>query len=243
MKRFTYRDLRTVQTGFTLFELTVAIGAFALLTSAIFALTISTVELGETIVSSESKALESARFIEATRQTILELPASASIGLEVRQSGPGYESEMHLIGHSGAFRFTSADSVEIDRVVLRTVRKPSGYLDLRIAYLPAGVTAPAFSWQDWDSAVFEMTLLRDLKQFEWRVYDPARRDWATVWEDRAIRPSMLELSIQSSVESRSRRLVFWVPPRVHPTTKQPVRQAPRNVAPQSESQSQPEPSN
>ena len=62
----------------------------------------------------------------------------------------------------------------------------------------------------------EITLLRDVAYFEWRVLDSNTMEWMYDWEEQGRLPLQIELQLAVGAEGDPIRHVFWLPPKQNP---------------------------
>ncbi len=202
------------QRGFTLLELTLAIGILSMLSVGIFAVASGAIEVSAEVAEFDVAETTRSRFIQVCRANIEELPPSGDLLL--RQAGSERlpaTSELSIGESPLAFSFGAGEG-RAARTVLNLLPDGAGGVMARAYYLDrenavryeegASVQQLEAPW---------INLVRGIRWLEWRFFVEGQRRWVDTWEEPNIRPKFVELNLQMIGESRPQRTVFWVPPR------------------------------
>lgn len=227
---------RTRAAGYTLLEITVALGVFGILVAGAFGLAAGSIELTREMSEFETRELARMRFLQLCRATFRELPGTARFRLlEVDAPGSGGASQVLCVsGHPRAFPVglasVSGESVAgiLPEIVLLSTRPDgAGGLMIRLHHL-TGEEAMRF---DEDPSLEglrgePLSLLRGIRQVKWRFYDVDGEQWVEIWDQEERRPRFAELTLQLHGDQRPYRSVFWLPDAHLPGDFQPPPAAP-----------------
>ncbi len=207
--------------GFSLLELTLAIGIFGLLVAGAFGLASGALELTREVGEFEKRELGKNRFIQLCRSTFREVPPSARLRLVELEGGRrgAPVQALRIGGHPRAFPMGAAvgSSTDAARLLLTSAvltARPdgSGSWMVQLYHLDNEQSirfdeAPGFGTLPPDP----VTLLRGVSVFFWRFYDPETREWTEFWDNDALRPGFIELNFQLAGDPLTTRSVFWLP--------------------------------
>lgn len=222
--------------GFTLLEVTVAIGVFGLLVAGAFGLAVGSIELTREVSGFESRELARMRFLQLCRATLRELPGTARfllLGVSAPKGG-GDTQVLCLAGHPRAFPVGTAGSLAqggagilAELTLLSSRPDGAGGQMIQLHHL-AGEEAMRFEEKPALEGLMAepLTLLRGIKLLQWRFYDAKREEWVEEWEEEGLRPRFVELMLQLHGDLRPSRSVFWVPEAHVPADFQPPPSAP-----------------
>jgi type II secretory pathway pseudopilin PulG len=202
---------RARSSGFTLFEMIVALSMFVLLTTGIFSISQSTLELTESISLAQDRSLIRQNFIEFMRRSFRTLPGEAEVRLVVKQKGSTYVPNLYIV--NGGSSFTPGMSLAPDTSMdVYAEERPGGYLRVMLRVLNQKQTQAMRALQPvrYTNDQITLPLLDNVSRFQWRFYDSMTNRWENNW-NQARRPILAEMNLQldDGFESRS---VFWLPP-------------------------------
>lgn len=180
--------------GFTLLEVVIVLVIVALLLSVIFSIAQGTLTLADDIRRAQRRESRQQAFTGFCEQLFAGLPAGAAMKLRTTQDGGQYLIKLELANVPSPF-----DGSPNQLVTLFTESLPGGGLRLLLSCQKNAEAEPTVS----------VVLFDELALCEWRAFDPATRQWTTVWETPTY-PTLMELSVTQA--SDSRRWVFWITP-------------------------------
>lgn len=204
------------QAGFTLLELTLAIGILGLLTAGIFGLANGSIELTNELGEKSQSQLSRQRFVEICRRNIENLPATATIELRpTTQELAATEIAFH--NHPVAFRFGGAATLPASVVVSSRPDGGGGFM-ARVHYLEVDDAAEYQNGIEAQNLTESpaLNLIRGIHSFRWEFYDTDADEWLTEWDRERGRPSFVALHLRMLGDAVPNRYVFWLPPRSRP---------------------------
>lgn len=201
--------------GFTLLEVTLALGLVVMLMGGIYTIARGSLELGTEIAVEQRRQMLIHSFVQLCKRNIEGLPGNGGMTLFADEDGRFYVSEIAFQDTPLAFSFASIPA-GFTRVVLKSEADERGYLQVKLVYLneeEAEEYEQAGLVQD---EGIELPLLTEVSVFEWRFYDPDLEEWQVEWEDETKRPAFVELNLGFFDGADPVRTVFWVPPVANP---------------------------
>ncbi|MFT5469519.1 MAG: type II secretory pathway pseudopilin PulG [Verrucomicrobiales bacterium] len=202
--------------GFTLLELTLAIGVLALLTAGIFGLATGSIELTNELGEQSQVQLARQRLVELCRRNLESLPASAAI--EIRPTTHDFApNEIAFHNHPVAFRFGGAVTLP-STVVLSSRPDGGGGFMIRSHYLEMNDALKYRKGVEVDSLSESpaLALIRGIHSFKWEFYEARTDEWLDEWKLENGRPGFVALNLRMLGEIEASRHVFWLPPRARP---------------------------
>lgn len=155
------------RSGFTLLELVVVMALCVAVITAVYSIVQGSLTLAEETRRSQERDTRHQAFVQFMERLLRNLPTTTSLTLKTTQDGGKYLTRLEL--HHVASPFSG---------------DPQGILRLFSEPVPGGGVLLKLSWQKTlaDSAqVIGVTLFEGLSSCECRVFDPASRKWATLW--------------------------------------------------------------
>lgn len=187
--------------GFTLLEVVIVLAIVALLLSVIYSIAQGTLTLADNIRRAQQRESRQQAFTSFCEHWFANLPATAALNLRTTQAGGQYLTALDVAGVRSPF-----DGSPDRRITLFTEARPGGGLRLQLSCRKQTDPEPAIT----------VTLFDDLGQCEWRAFDPATRQWTTIWNEpadagaRRTLPTLLELTLTQA--GASQRQIFWIVP-------------------------------
>ena len=225
------RPANSRHSGFTLFELVLAMGLLTMLVGMVFSTARTSLALGNTIVATQNEEMLHQAFFELLHQRFSQLPANTRFDLKVQDSGSHYLSDLTL--QNVPLSFTWGGQVRTAKAVqLSTVKRRSGYLDIVLRYYDDEIledSASSFGKSISDKKPVEIVLLEDVAYFEWRVLDGRSMEWQYDWDLQGRLPLQIELTLAIGAKGEEIRQVFWVPPKQNPEVR--MRQIQQSAGP------------
>lgn len=207
---------RSLQSGFTLLEVSLAVAVTGILLTGVYQVAQTTFELSSDVKRIQSRETTRSAFIEFLRRELRHLPANAGLAhlVEVENDKPlsilSVEEAPMAFGFGGAAGF--------HRVELISEPELGGTFRVLLRYFQADLRAP-----------LELPLLDGLTTFEWQFYDPSLGEWTPIWINPKKRPSQIELLLGFSDES-PRRYVFFSPQIIPPRLLLQTRESPPSTS-------------
>lgn len=225
--------------GFTLLEMVLAMFVFALMVSAVFTIANGTTQLADETEKAHEREAQSFSFAHFCDRMFRELPARAMVRLRVEKADRQYTSQLAILNAPSVLNNTSTNGL----TVLESEPMPGGNLRVNLRLVAARDIS---AYENGKKDVGEkLTLLENVVRLEWRVFDKATNDWATVWNKdvmfsspatpvgtdnsttnpsppaapvtNGLRPSLVDLALSVGAD-KPRHFMFWAPPAELPIT-------------------------
>jgi len=210
--------------GFTLLELVLSLLMISLLVGMVFATARASLMLGNTVVRTQNEEMLKQAFFELLDKRISSLPGNTRLDLSVTDSTSHYLSDLTLENVPISFAW-GGDERTAKAIQISTVKRRSGYLDIVLRYFeneiidpnssPSAASAPSSSI-NLEEPFAEITLLEDIRFFEWQVLNPTTMEYQYDWNLRGQLPLQIELICAFGAEGEAVRQVFWIPPTQNP---------------------------
>jgi type II secretory pathway component PulJ len=189
----------------------VVVAIFALLAGGIYATVNAAIRATATVSEENLEVQRLDAFIALLRRTLHNLPATAQVRGGVRsEDGEGF-SELILRDSPGAFDWGS-DVPSEAFVLLKARPRLGGGVEIALQQIPANLDSNELRDRivngDW------LRLLPDLRSVRWKAHEASAQQLPAVGEaaQGAMRPTLLELSLEFLGDPALRRYVFWLPP-------------------------------
>ncbi|MGB8354686.1 MAG: type II secretion system protein [Chthoniobacteraceae bacterium] len=195
------------QNAFTLLEVTLAMGILVLLAGAVYAIVDASIRGTSELESHENRLQQESGFLSLCRQTFHALPATALFQVRIVQQGENFVPELIFRNSPGLFQWGNVSNVSFS-TILGVRQQVGGLFNLSIlqdsedeigSYLNGGTAK--HSW---------LVLMPDLRDVQWRFFDPRTQVWAKEWKEPTVRPLFAELTL--TTEAGAGKYVFWLPP-------------------------------
>lgn len=188
--------------GFTLLEVVVVLFIVALVLAAVHSIAQGAITLADDVRRAQRSESRQQAFTNFCEHLFTTLPATSTVKLRTTQDSGQYLIKLELENTPSPF-----DGSPECLVTLLTEPLPGGGMRLLLSCRKKAVEADV-----------RVVLLDDLLLCEWRAFDPATRQWTTVW-DAPAHPTLMELSVTQA--SDSRRRIFWIVPSEPPAMPTP----------------------
>ena len=191
----------------------------AVIAGMVFAIARSSLNLGQAIVKAQGEEMEQQAFFDFLSRRFAAMPGNARLELISQESGTLYLSDLTLQNVPTSFTWGGQDLLA-RAVQISTVQSRGGDLNIVMRYYENEILEGSGS--GFDSSVeeepyAEVTLLRNVAYFEWRVLDANdMEEWRYDWEEQGRLPLLIELQLAIGVDGEPLRHVFWLPPRQNP---------------------------
>jgi hypothetical protein len=204
--------------GYLLLEVVLALGVSSMVVVSVFSLASGALSLSEAIADEGRDQIERESFLGFMERNLEMLPGNAVMDLKAEDSGSHYTSAMTFQNVPTSFGW-SGQVISAEAVQLATVLRRDGDLDVVLRYYEEPILDDSDSTADvLADPVAEITLLRDVWRFEWRVLDGRTMDWDYEWDIRGRMPLQLELNVVFHRNGDEVVHYFWIPPKANPET-------------------------
>jgi type II secretory pathway pseudopilin PulG len=212
------------KSGFTLFETVIALLMIGLLFGMVFATSRAALDLGNNIVKTQDEEMLHQAFFDLLEKRFTTIPGNTRLDLKVTDTASHYLSDLTLENVPLSFTWGNQERTA-KAVQLSTVMRRSGFLDIVMRYYENPIldatssegTGSSFKSSSTEETPFaEITLLTDVRYFEWRVLNPALMEYQYDWEESSKLPIQLELTCAFGADGEPMRHIFWIPPKQNP---------------------------
>ncbi len=204
--------------GFSLLEVVVATGLIAMLIGMVFAISRSSLMLGNRVVESQQEEMLSQAFFEFLGRRFAEMPGNARLELVFQKVGAQYLSELTMQNVPVAFTW-GGQTLVAKAIQIATVRRDSGFLSIVLRYYEEEILVDETTGQEPRNPAgpfAEIELIGDVAYFEWRALDGRTMEWFEDWDLQGRVPLQLELVMSRGVNGEEMHHVFWLPPKQNP---------------------------
>ncbi len=191
--------------AFTLFEVVLALGIFALLAGAIYGISRAALEAARTTMDEQIAVRRLDSFLRITRQTFSNLPSEGSVFLRISQAGGASVPELVF---EGAPRVFGLPSLAGGSLVLAARPRADGTRTLSLLRVPSGLN-PREVDELWRSARW-LPLLPKVERVRWTFLSGG--EWREEWPQGAGRPLAVRLQMESTeMPGTPIDVQFWIP--------------------------------
>lgn len=183
--------------GFTLVEMILALGIFALLAGAVFSSVQAVTSASAVLAEEQVRARRVDAFMGWCRRGFRSLPARAEVVLRTRETGgAGLAVDLLVRRAPGAFALGEFDARGPD-IVLSALPDGRGGASLAVARFPGNwaveEVADKLGKEDW------VPLLQGVRRLSWTFWDPGQRVFVEQWPVGQRTPELIRL--QMSLET------------------------------------------
>jgi prepilin-type N-terminal cleavage/methylation domain-containing protein len=210
--------------GFTLLEIVIALFMIGLLFGMVFTTSRAALELGNNIVKTQEEEMLHQAFFDLLEKRLTTIPGNTRLDLKVTDTASHYLSDLTLENVPLSFTWGNQERTA-KAIQLSTVMRRSGFLDIVMRYYENPIldetssegTGSSFKSTSKEEAPFaEITLLSEVRYFEWRVLNPTLLEYQYDWEESSKLPIQLELTCAFGATGEPMRHIFWIPPKQNP---------------------------
>ena len=211
------RHSNTGRKGFTLLELVIAIALLGMLVGMVMSTANTSLRLGNDVVKSQNEEMLHQAFIDLLDNRFTSLPGNTRFDVKVTDSGQQYLSTITL--QNVPLGFTWGEQERTAKAfTMETVRRRSGYLDIVLSYYENEILEDSAATDQSLSALAkepfaQLTLLEDVRYFEWRFLDGTSMEWRYDWDIQGRLPLQIELVMAFGAQGKEIRQIFWLPPK------------------------------
>jgi prepilin-type N-terminal cleavage/methylation domain-containing protein len=212
------------RSGFTLLEIVIALLMIGLLFGMVFSTSRAALDLGNNIVKTQNEEMLHQAFFDLLEKRFTSLPGNTRLDLKVTETPSHYLSDLTLENVPLSFTWGNQERTA-KAVQLSTVMRRSGFIDIVLRYYENPIldetssegTGSSFKSSSTEEVPFaEITLLTDVRIFEWRVLNPTQLEYEYVWDESGKLPIQLELTCAFGADGEPMRHIFWIPPKQNP---------------------------
>ena len=210
--------------GFSLFELVIAIAIAGFVLTSIFKIADGSVRANSKMIDIQNEEIERDAFFSFLRNHFDSLPGDAIFNLRNTSNSEPYTSELTFQNTPVSFNWGGIP-IAAQATRLITIPTITDGLDIVLEYYDVQILdsdeGPAERGID---PIATVTLLSDVRLFEWTVldvrnYDNTERDeWPYEWDAPNQRPSYVELTFIFENGDRRVKRLFWIPKKSNPRT-------------------------
>ena len=205
--------------GFTLLELVLAMGIFALITGTIFRLANGTVKATQAVVDVNNREITINAFCAMLKNHFESLPGHAVLEATSTKSGDGYISDLTFQNTPVSFNWGGRGiSAKATRI---SVEKERDGMQVVIHYYEKAILdSEEEEAEDQVDPVASIILLKGLSYCEWEFID--HRDLENPrydWDMRGRLPMQVILVMSYGDEDEEIRRVFWIPSKQSPVAR------------------------
>jgi prepilin-type N-terminal cleavage/methylation domain-containing protein len=220
---------KQARSGFTLFELIMALMILGLLSGAVYSISTAALETTKAVISEQAASRRLEAFLKVTRDSFSNLPADGKVFFRMAKSPAGSPvPELVFMETSGTFGVSSLGGGSL---ILAARPKADGTRAFSILRLPPN--SQGIELERLRSQGAWVSLLPGVEKVKWLFFKTG--EWVEEWEEGAERLRLVRLQFSyDKMPGSPIDVIFWIPPIVAP--KEPVKQ---NAQP--ENPQQPEP--
>jgi prepilin-type N-terminal cleavage/methylation domain-containing protein len=208
---------RTPRNGFTLIEVVIALGLMAALVLMCGRLASANLQLANGIGIQQKENTIRESFFDLLKMQFANLPGNARMKLTFEKSTKPYLYSLILQNVPTAFTWGGSESVA-KAVEITTVKQRDGMLRVVMRYYENEIISDEETIaSDKEKPFAEISLIDDLRFFEWRVLDGRQgSEWQEDWDLQGRMPLKLELVTAQGAYGDEIRQIFWIVPKVSP---------------------------
>jgi prepilin-type N-terminal cleavage/methylation domain-containing protein len=223
MNRFISKRNRS---GFTLFELIMALMILGLLSGAVYSISTAALETTKAVISEQAGSRRLEAFLKVTRDAFSNLPADGKVFLRLAKSSTGSPiPELVFMETSGAFGVSSLGGGSL---ILAARPRADGTRTFSLLRLPPN--SQGIELERLRSQGAWVSLLPGVEKVKWLFFKGG--EWIEEWPEGAERLKMARLQFEyDKMPGASIDVIFWIPSLVPP--QEPPKQNAQPVNPKS----------
>lgn len=195
-----------------------ALGISVFVLSGVFSLAAGALSISEAIATEGRAQVTQETFLTFLERNFEMLPGNAIVDLKSKDQGSHFLSDLTFQNVPVSFTW-AGQSLSPEAIQLSTVPRANGTLDIVLRYYDEPIledTAQSEALRA--DPIAELTLLRNVWRFEWRVLDGRTMEWDYNWDVQGRMPLQLELNVVFHPDGDEVIHYFWIPPKVNPAT-------------------------
>jgi len=201
--------------GFTLLELSLALAILMLLVGVLYAIVDATFRSSAALQERQDRTREMNAFLSLCRKSFANMPGTVTFQARLVPDGDRVSAELIFRNAPGMLWWGSGD--ETASTILGVRGQVGGLVGMGILQDSEEEIA---SYLNGDTASRPwLILLPDLRDAQWRFFEPTSGIWENDWTNLSARPSFAELTLTTAEGSGT--YLFRIPPVVSPTALVP----------------------
>ena len=203
--------------GFTMIEVVIALGLMAALVLMCGRLASANMQLASGIGIQQKENTIRESFFDLLKMQFSNLPGNARMKLVFNQGSKPYLYSLILQNVPTSFTWGGTESVA-KAIEIATVKQRDGLVRVVMRYYENEIISDEEKVADDAEKPFaEITLMEDLRFFEWRVMDSRQgSEWDDEWDLSGRMPLKLELVTAQGAYGDEMRQIFWIVPKLSP---------------------------
>jgi prepilin-type N-terminal cleavage/methylation domain-containing protein len=208
MSRFVSKQVRS---GFTLFELVMALMILGLLSGAVYSISTAALETTKAVISEQFGSRRLEAFLRVTRDSFSNLPADGKVFFRVSKSSTGSPvPELVFMETSGTFGVSSLGGGSL---ILAARPKADGTRTFSILRLPPN--SQGLELERLRSQGAWVSLLPGVEKVKWLFFKDG--EWLEEWPEGAERLKLIRLQFSyDKMPGTLIDVIFWIPPILTP---------------------------
>lgn len=212
--------------GFTLLELVLALAIAGMVIFSIFMVARGSIQSTTTMIDAQNEEISHDAFFSMMAAHFEGLPGNAVMDLRATNSSEPYTSEMTFQNTPVSFNWGGVPiAAEAMRII--TVPTINKGVDIVIQYFDVQILDDEEEGtlaERGIEPIAEITLLEDVRLFEWSVLDgrnyanTEEGEWPYEWDQATRRPTFVELKVIFTVDDPPVKRMFWIPTKTNPRT-------------------------
>lgn len=213
------RVRRTSHQGFTLIEVVIALGLMAALILGCAFMATANIQLANGINKQQSENTLRESFFDMMKMQLTSLPGNTRMELIYTKGMQPYEYTLVLQNVPMAFTWGGVERIA-KAVEIAGVKRRDGFLNVVMRYYENPILSDTENIADArkEEPFAEVILMEDLRFFEWRALDGRTMDWQLDWDLQGRLPLQLELVTAQGAYGDEMKQIFWIVPKVSPST-------------------------
>ncbi|MGC6464803.1 MAG: PulJ/GspJ family protein [Akkermansiaceae bacterium] len=214
--------------GFTLLEVVLALLIATAVMTSIFVIARGSMQTTTVMVDYQNEAIANDAFFSMLTKHFESLPGNAVMDLRATNSAEPYTSELTFQNVPVSFNWGGMPiAAEATRII--TVPTINKGLDIVLEYYDQQILDDEEEGtlaERGIEPIAEITLLRDVRLFEWyvldgrnyRQYEDGETQWPHEWDQATRRPTFVQLKVIFGVDDAPVSRMFWIPTKTNPRT-------------------------
>lgn len=205
--------------GFTLIEVVIALGLMLALVILCARLATANIQLANGINQQQSQNTMRESFFDMLKMQLTSLPGNTRMELRYTKGIQPYEYTLVLQNVPLAFTWGGVERIA-KAVEICGVKRRDGFINVVMRYYENPILSDAENIADarQEDPFAEVILMEDLRFFEWRALDGRTGDWQLDWDLQGRMPLQLELVTAQGAYGDEMKQIFWIVPKVSPST-------------------------
>ena len=208
LRRLTTRvsgTARTGNAGYLLLEVILALAILTIIVALVFRIIQTTVRVTTDVQFLQSEQEHADGLYELLRKHFASLPQTTRF--QTRR----VRNTLELVFLSAPFHFSwTPNGPQFGSTVIATRRRPDGFYTLAVVQEPEDASVSYAVSGDPANARWA-PIVGNLREINWRFFDPQAQQWKTDWKDPGAKPTLFECTFEMSGQVGPTRAVFRWP--------------------------------